>query len=685
MTAHIIRGFVAAAVITLAAPFAACVDVTDSLVTAEDPVDLGSVMIGEVLEGVVVFENQGEHDIEIRLAGWEDDGGETLRFQGALELPTVVFPDDQYTLPVAFKADLPGDYAGELSVSYGKAGASDDVIGLTVGVGATAVAEGADEDGDGWPIDGGDCDDNDPDVNPDAEEACNGHDDDCDGEVPEDEVDEDGDGVMVCGGDCDDTDDAVHPGAEEGCDGIDTDCDGVIEDDMDDDGDGHTVCLGDCDDSNADVYPGADEGCDGIDTDCDGLLSHDEEDADADGHSICEGDCADDDDTVYPGAPELCNGHDDDCDGAADADEVDADGDGVMVCGGDCDDGAAEVYPGAPEACNGADDDCDGFPSQNEEDLDGDGYMVCDGDCADDDDTVYPGAPELCNGHDDDCDGGLGAGEEDADGDGLMGCDGDCDDSDPAVYPGAPEVCDTVDNDCDGDLFAACTSCDDILQGGLSTGDGTYTVDVDGVGGYAAVDVLCDMTTDGGGWTLVQKTTDDWGDTGQLVTDYDTFREQTLGNPNGAFRLAGELWPDLAAGGEVLMIAVPRDQSGAPCQGPLRYTASGATFDFPLGGPATVDGVQQTVEILSGDTLTTTDTGPATNCLNNDAVPWFLASCCEACPTYGGSFFSPPSPMVRFLDTDPDMDGLLADDVCTGAVEVSNGYVGVWQLGFLLR
>ncbi|MDP7110495.1 MAG: hypothetical protein QGH45_00955, partial [Myxococcota bacterium] len=190
---------------------------------------------------------------------------------------------------------------------------------------------------------------------------------------------------------------------------------------------------------------------------------------------------------------------------------------------------------------------------------------------------------------------------------------------------------------------------------------------------------------DGGGWTLVQQTTDDWGDTGALVTDYDTFRDQTLGAVGGAFRLAGELWPDLALQGDVLMIAIPRDQGGIPCAGALFYAASGALFDVPPGGPATVSGVSQSVEILSGDTLSTTDMGPASNCINNDAVPWFLASCCEACPTYGGTFFSPPSPMVHFLDTDPDLDGHLAADVCANPVDQSGGYEGVAALGFFLR
>ncbi len=46
------------------------------------------------------------------------------------------------------------------------------------------------------------------------------------------------------------------------------------------------------------------------------------------------------------------------------------------------------------------------------------------------------------------------------------------------------------------------TSCKAILDGGGSTGDGIYAIDPDGTGGVADFDVYCDMSTDGGGWTL---------------------------------------------------------------------------------------------------------------------------------------------------------------------------------------
>jgi len=52
------------------------------------------------------------------------------------------------------------------------------------------------------------------------------------------------------------------------------------------------------------------------------------------------------------------------------------------------------------------------------------------------------------------------------------------------------------------------TSCLHILEAGNSTGDGVYTIDPDGAGGNAPVEVYCDMTSDGGGWTLVAASLD---------------------------------------------------------------------------------------------------------------------------------------------------------------------------------
>ena len=104
----------------------------------------------------------------------------------------------------------------------------------------------ADFDGDGygtaaWPRQactapagyarhGDDCDDLHPTVHPEADEVCDGLDNDCSGAPDADEVDGDGDGVLACD-DCDDTTALRSPLLDEWCDGVDNDCSGTPDDD----------------------------------------------------------------------------------------------------------------------------------------------------------------------------------------------------------------------------------------------------------------------------------------------------------------------------------------------------------------------------------------------------------------------------------------------------------------------
>jgi len=387
--------------------------------------------------------------------------------------------------------------------------------------------------GEGWvePAMATDCDDGDAAVNPDAEEVCNGVDDDCDGAVDEDlestfYADADGDGfgdpdAMLYGcepaagyttdaSDCDDANSGIHPDADELCDTLDNDCDGLIDDAdpsigdastwyTDADGDGYgddgsstTACEqpsgtaalgGDCDDADPAYNPGAveDDCTDPNDYNCDGSTGY--ADDDGDGWAACE-DCDDTDAAVSPDGTEVCNGVDDDCDGAVDEDDAadastwyaDADGDGY----GD----AAST----DTACSA--------PS---------GYVGVATDCDDGDATVNPAAAEACNGVDDDCDGSTDEGVldsfyADADGDGYgdagsavedctapsgyVADDADCDDGDAAVNPAASEACNGVDDDCDGTVDEA-----DAADAGTWYQD----LDGDGYGDAAAATVSCDQ------------------------------------------------------------------------------------------------------------------------------------------------------------------------------------------------
>jgi hypothetical protein len=358
-----------------------------------------------------------------------------------------------------------------------------------------------------------DCDDFDAQAYPGATEYCDGHDDDCDGEVDEDGsadvrtwyADSDGDGYgnpsvddidcyeptgyVADNTDCDDSDSGDYPGAteivgnqdDESCDGTeicyeDDDNDGYLDSsgdtrvssdtDCTDDYEGtNTDPTTDCDDSDSGDYPGATE------------IVGNSDDESCDGTEICFDD--DDDDGYLDSSGDTRSSSDTDC-----YDPFEGElGDPTT----DCDDGAASVYPGAPETvADGIDQDCSGGDTCYA-DGDGDTYgtsstvvsanLLCTDsgeslystDCDDSSASAYPGATEtVADGIDQDCSGGDTC-YADGDGDsygttatvvsGNLSCTDsgeslystDCDDSSASAYPGATEtVADGIDQDCSG-------------------------------------------------------------------------------------------------------------------------------------------------------------------------------------------------------------------------------------------
>jgi len=340
--------------------------------------------------------------------------------------------------------------------------------------------------------------------------------------------------------DCDDDNADVHPGLKELCDFIDNDCNSLVDDGLakepwypDEDGDGYgssdgvvQACTspgpqwlqlpGDCDDSMASVNPDGVEVCNGgIDDDCNTLA--DDADPTTDEttktayHPDIDGDGYGDMHTTYL----RCNSA----------------GLGVLDAS-DCEDLVVDVNPDGLEVCDDYDNNCDGLYDDEDPTLDTTTQIMLPADADGDgfgDEVLFAAVCRSTRGiavdNNVDCDDtdawanleqdwfpdvdldGSGAGEvaftqclNPGKGFAPFRNGQDCDDDDPGVSPLLEEICDDkIDQNCDGlDTFCDAT-CKVIMDNDPTLTTGTHTIYPAG----GPQDFYCDMTTDGGGWTLV--------------------------------------------------------------------------------------------------------------------------------------------------------------------------------------
>ena len=349
--------------------------------------------------------------------------------------------------------------------------------------------------------------------------------------------DEDG---YITPADCNDRDENINPGADELCDGIDNNCDTSIDEECgctEDETRSCGVNTGECEygvQTCSDDTWGACKGgtnpsteiCDNKDNDCDGSIDENlmQQCGFSDlgicslGDEVCVSGSWNCDAVFFSTSGELCgndgtgNELDDDCDGVVDEECIGCTEDETRPCGidtGECEYGiqtcsedtwtecVGNVNP-VDEICkDNKDNDCDDFTDEwCPLDFDNDnfdnavfGSFGDDGkelDCEDSNDDINPDAEEICDDEDNDCDGIIDEGCEcEVDDDRNCGSDvGACEKGIQICIGGlwdnncfdrtgpSIEIKDNIDNDCDGLTDEGFGTSGNVGSSGVSSGGG---------------------------------------------------------------------------------------------------------------------------------------------------------------------------------------------------------------------